>query len=227
MWKSYHIYTKNYPIFLEELNELRQRLENSEMFFVKYLDPIGVHIRLRLKVKGLESKEIDSIVYNHFKKYRVLKKIYDPEYNIFKENLHVYESYSTYLTEYLVNRGPSEVYSHYIIELVERILEKFGCNKEDFIKSYMAYWSGYKKFYSDADNRGLKEQLNKRDLPVTVNKFLSILEIFTEDSRKEELAFKYLHMTLNKMNFSIIEELVILEDYLNKKLHLNERSILI
>lgn len=218
MWNSYHIYAKDYPLFLEELNSFKQCFVDSELFFVKYLDPIGMHFRLRIRAATLKTSKIDAIVYKHFNKYQVLKKIYDPEYNIFQEKLDVYELYSVDLTEFLVNQSSSVIFANYVVELVEKLLDKFRCNKADFIKSYMSYWSGYLKFYSEAETVLLKQQLNKGNLPNKLGGVLSILDQFAKNSRREELAFKYLHMTLNKMNFSIIDELVILENCLSKKL---------
>jgi len=218
MWQSYHIYINDYALFLEELSQFKQRLKDSELFFVKYLDPIGVHFRLRIRSGSQSVSELDTIIYDHFNEYRVLKKIYDPEYNIFQDKLAVYEQYSSELTEFLVSRSHSEVFSHYAVKLVEKLLEQFSCNEIGFLKSYINYWSGYARFYNEKDALSLKKELSKAALPKELRNIIERLNQFKNDSRRKELAFKYLHMTLNKLNFTIVDELVIVDLCISDKL---------
>lgn len=216
MWYSYHIYTQDRALFLDNLNYLQNRFQYSEFFFIQYLDPIGFHFRLRVRCSEIEcvEREIKSL----FRNSRVLKKIYDPEYNVFMEALSIYEEFSVKLTKFLVENREIAPH-HYINDVIKQLLCYFRCNHSQFIYNYSTYWDGYVRFQTKEKKRILFEQLRETlEIPAFTNVMLS-LNSLEEHHLNKELCFKFLHMTLNKCGFSIPDEVDILLEYSKNKLN--------
>ncbi|MGE7917633.1 lantibiotic dehydratase C-terminal domain-containing protein [Viridibacillus sp. NPDC093762] len=214
MWHSYHIYLHDRTFFLQQLHRLQGCYQNSELFFIQYLDQIGYHFRLR--VRSEEPEEVEHMIKDYFGNYRILKKIYDPEYSLFMEALPTYEEYSVKLTEFLVKyRGILP--HHYIEDIIKQLLQHFNCNHSRFIQSYMTYWKGYARFQNNHQQESLRQQLSTTVDSPPFSNIISILNSLGEHHLSEDFCFKFLHMTLNKFGFSIPDELVILSIYLKQQ----------
>ncbi len=213
MWRSYHIYTSNRKMFLQILDNLQNEYYNSKFFFVQYVDPIGFHFRLR--VQSVEQQNIELKINEYFGNIRILKKVYDPEYTLFMDSLPIYEEYSVELTKFLVSYRDIPPHS-YIEDIIKMLLEHFRCNNINFIQFYMSYWQGYARFQNKTQQENLRQQLSRSLESPPFTNVISILYPLEEQHLNKEICFKFLHMTLNKFGFSIMDELVILSNYLEQ-----------
>ena len=210
MWSSYHIYTEDRNYFLDKVSDILKEYPDVKFFFIQYIDPIGFHFRFRIQSR-FQSK-IEKMIYKLFEEQRVLKKIYDPEYNLFGSSLGIYEEFSIELSRFIIENKNIDS-STFVLPLSKNILQIFNCLNSEFIDTYINYWAKTVKRFNREDlntqiNFSKNDEKNQsHDLSIVL-KPLSILE---EKYVNESICIKFLHMALNKLGYTLMDEMLIVK----------------
>lgn len=220
MWYSFHIYLIDPKDFFRIISN--EKYSKIKKFFIYYIDFEGVHIRLRLYIETKFLKyEIANELLNDFRDFIVLEKLYDPEYNIFGSKLAKYERYSETLSKKIIDE---KIYSPNLesIQLPVRnlIFEIMGNQSFKFITEYINYWNLVYAFETSNVDEQTSENTNGA-LELLYSFWIKdkdfIFENYKQKIINESLLFKIIHMTLNKIGYSITDELVLMKSLICNK----------
>lgn len=219
MWYSFHIYFINPQSFFEIISN--EKYSKIKKFFIHYTDFEGIHVRLRLFIENKYLKfEIANEIMTDFSDYIVLEKFYDPEYNIFGNKLAKYELYSEILSQKIIQDKIYAPSFESVLQPVKKLIfDTMGNKSLEFISRYIDYWNLLNTIEVMC--------IEKQNLDIE-NKLLDILYTFWIDEKdlflenykqrmiNESLLFKIIHMTFNKIGYSITDELKLMKNIIKE-----------
>lgn len=212
MWESFHIYNCNYEKFINNSKILieQYKLSKGQFFFTIYSDFKGQHFRLR--VKGVENIDDFSNKLNAiFSENSVYMRIYDQEILKYKEYLNMYENFSGIVSDFIVFNHLEE---KEVIGLVIKLLECFSLYNSNFIQKAMKYWSNTYKYFSPNSSLTVSfESVHFDEILIDkliheVKPIINQLTSATPEVQKH-IAFNFIHMTLNRLNYNPRDEVYV------------------
>lgn len=211
MWLSYHIYNTNYERFLTELKRIQDQFmkDSDRLFFTVYSDFRGLHYRLRLSL-DTSVEVIENELNAVFSQKNIEKRIYDPEVIKYGCNVKNYELFSTNVCSYIILKEifkkSTEERLDIAISIIIQIMKELGCLDTFQIESSILYWKKSWKFYKSVINKDIFSLIENKSIdyysllsPVRTLKKLPM-------NQKRKLCFNYIHLTINRLNFSIKDE---------------------
>ncbi|MGU7946667.1 hypothetical protein ACS60E_03150 [Streptococcus suis] len=219
MWYSFHIYFIKPQEFFRILSD--KRYSEIKKFFIYYIDFEGVHIRLRLYFETKFLKyEVTKQLLNDFSDFIVLEKFYDPEYNIFGSKLAKYELYSEILSNKIIgDKLYLPNFDSVLLPVRNLIFEIMGDEYSNFISEYVSYWNlGYSFESLNVKKQASDSTFDTLEILYTfwIKEKDFIFENYKQKKINESLLFKIIHMTLNKIGYSIIDELALMKSLIYK-----------